>query len=277
MSATEQQALQAADQLARTIPDGSRILMAPDYSGCAMAVVAALIRKGAKNLRLIGAPQLGLQAELLIASGCVSEIETAAISLGELGTAPAFEQARRAGSVRIVESTCPAIHAGLQAAERAVPFAPVRGIIGSDLVATRPDWKIIDNPYPPHDRILIVPAIEADIALFHSPLADAGGNVWIGVRRELMVMAHAAKASIVTADERRGESLLRDQWTAPGTIPSLYIDELAIIEGGGRPLASQGRYTADPAFAARYKAAFKRGEARDFIERWISDAALTDA
>ena len=135
-----------ADRLAGLIPDGARLLLAPDYSGCAMAVIAALIRRQARGLHLIGAPQLGLQAEMLIAAGCVASVETAAISLGEAGTAPAFEQARRDGRVSIRESTCPAIHAGLQAAERAVPFAPVRGIIGSDLVAMRDDWKIIDKP-----------------------------------------------------------------------------------------------------------------------------------
>lgn len=270
-------AIETADRLADQIPDGSSVLIAPDYSGCAMAVVAALIRRGAKDLRLIGAPQMGLQAELLVAANCVASIETAAMSLGEFGTAPAFEAARKAGEITVIESTCPAIHAGLQAAERGVPFAPVRGILGSDLIELRDDWQVIDNPLPPHDPILLVPAINPDVALFHSPLGDGDGNVWIGVRRELMSMAHAAKRSVVSVDQRQAASLLHDQWQAPGTIPALYIDALGEIAGGGRPLGSPGQYAPDPAFIHRYKQAFKAGTHRAVIEQWISDAAPANA
>jgi glutaconate CoA-transferase subunit A len=268
---------EAADQLAVEIPDGASLLLAPDYSGCAMAVIKALIRRQARELSLIGAPQLGLQAELLIAAGCVASVETAAISLGEAGIAPAFEAARRAGGIRIIESTCPAIHAGLQASERHVPFHPLRGVIGVDLLKIRPDWKVIDNPMPPFDPILIVPAIQPDVALFHSPLADAFGNVWVGVRRELMTMAHASKKVLVSAETRQQADLLRDKFQAPGTLPALYVDALEVIEDGGRPRGSEGHYAPDPAFAEAYKAAFKAGETRQFLERWVTDADFAHA
>ena len=63
---------------------------------------------------------------------------------------------------------------------------PLRGILGSDLVRYRPDWRVIDNPFADDDPILVVPAIRPDVALFHAVRADRAGNVWIGVRRELM-------------------------------------------------------------------------------------------
>ena len=50
------------------------------------------------------------------------------------------------GTIRIKDATCPAIHAALQASEKGIPFMPLRGIVGSDLVKYRPDWKVIDNP-----------------------------------------------------------------------------------------------------------------------------------
>jgi glutaconate CoA-transferase, subunit A len=76
------------DDLARRIPDGASLALAPDYSGCALAVVRALIRRGARGLQLIGVPQLGFQADLLIGAGCVASVETAAVTLGEQGAAP---------------------------------------------------------------------------------------------------------------------------------------------------------------------------------------------
>ena len=48
----------AVEDLAAQVADGASVALAPDYSGCAMAVVRALIRRGARGLRLIGVPQL---------------------------------------------------------------------------------------------------------------------------------------------------------------------------------------------------------------------------
>ena len=123
------------------------LALAPDYSGCALAVVRALIRRAPASCELIGVPQLGFQADLLIGAGCVASVESAAVTLGEQGPAPRFVAAVKAGAIEVRDSTCPVIHAGLQAAEKGVPFLPLRGILGSDLVRHRPDWQVIDNPF----------------------------------------------------------------------------------------------------------------------------------
>jgi glutaconate CoA-transferase subunit A len=49
----------------------------PDYSLVAMEVVRALVRRKAKGLRLLGVPQLGLCADLLIGAGCIKAGGTA--------------------------------------------------------------------------------------------------------------------------------------------------------------------------------------------------------
>ncbi|MFO1189583.1 MAG: CoA-transferase [Alphaproteobacteria bacterium] len=238
--------LGSATSLAAAIPDGATVALAPDHSGCALAVVRALVRRKARGLRLIGCPQIGLQADILVGAGCVDTIETAAISLGELGVAPAFDRFYRAGRVRMTESTCPAMHTAMQAAEKGVSFMPVASVIGSDLIAARPDWKVVDNPFG-GGPILLVPAIRPDVALFHAPKADAAGNVWIGVRRELMVMAHASKQTLVTVEEIVPGSLLQDEQAAAGTIPALYITQVAEVKGGARPGGLFGDRKSKPA------------------------------
>jgi len=261
-----------AAALASRIPDGCHLALAPDYSGCSLVTIRELIRRGASNLHLTGLPQLGLQADLLLGAGCVASIETAAISLGDLGIAPAFERARRAGTVRITESTCPAIHAGLTAAEKGISHLPLAGVIGSDLVNLRPDWRIIDDPYGP-GRILLVPAIRPDILLCHAALADPAGNLWIGVRRELMLAAHAARRTLATVEEILGHDLLADDVWAAGSIPSLYVDAIALAPNGAAPVGLRGRYPADRstlrayAEAARTPAGFTR-----FVDAWLADA-----
>ena len=47
------------DSLVDRIPDGASVAVAPDYSGCAMAAVRALIRRGVRSLHLIAVPQAG--------------------------------------------------------------------------------------------------------------------------------------------------------------------------------------------------------------------------
>jgi glutaconate CoA-transferase subunit A len=258
--------------LAASIPNGSHQALAPDYSGCTLVTIRELIRRGARHLHLTGLPQLGFQADLLIGAGCVASLETAAISLGELGIAPAFERARQAGSVRIVESTCPAIHAGLGAAERGLSHLPLAGVIGSDLLGLRPDWQVVDDPFA-EGRTLLVPAIRPDVLLCHAALADRGGNIWIGVRRELMLAAHAARRTVATVEEIVDRDLLADDVWAAGCIPSLYIEAIALAPDGAAPVGLRGRYPADRtvlrayAEAARTPAGFAR-----FLDDWLGDA-----
>lgn len=242
----------SVEQLAARIGDGAKIALPPDYSFCALELVRALIARRVKNLHLVGVPALGFQADQLIGAGCVATVETAAVTLGEYGLAPRFTAAIKAGSLDMRDATCPAIHAGLQAAEKGVPFMPLRGVIGSDVAARRSDWVIGENPFAENDPILLVKAIQPDFAVFHAPLADRSGNVWIGVRRELMLMAHAAKTSLVTAEKIVDEDLLADRKLAAGVIPGLYVGAVAEAERGAWPLGIPGGYGADRAHLARY-------------------------
>jgi glutaconate CoA-transferase subunit A len=255
-----------------TIPDGASIALAPDYSGCAMAAVAALVRLGRRDLHLVGVPSLGLQADWLIGAGAVRSIETAALTLGEAGMPPRAVAAIKAGTLA-KDATCPALHAGLQAAEKGIPFMPLRGILGSDLLAYRDDWKVIDNPFKAGedaDPIVLVPAIRPDFALFHAAVADSEGNVFIGVRRELMLMAHAARRTLVTVEHIEDRDLLRDDATAAGTIPALYVSAIAEAPRGADPVGLAGSYPADAMAVAEYVAAAKADEGfQSWCERHI--------
>jgi len=154
-----------------------------------------------------------------------------------------------------MDATCPAIHAALQAAEKGVPFMPLRGLIGSDLLKVRPDWRVIDNPFESAgDPIVLLPAIRPDIALFHAPMADRAGNVWIGRRRELATMAHAAAKTIVTVERIHDGDLLAKEASASGVLPALYVEAIAVAPCGAWPLPLAGEYARDEAHLAEYAA-----------------------
>src|SRR6478736_6831376 len=193
-----------------------------------MALVHALIRGNACGLRLLGVPVLGLSADLLIGAGCVAEVHSSAVSLGEAGLAPRFSEAAERGEIKVVDYTCPAVHTALQATEKGVPFMPLRGVLGSDLVSAHADWKVMQNPFSDaKDPLLLVAAIVPDVALFHARWADEAGNVWVGRRRELATIAHAARQTYVTVEEFRPGDMLDDELLAPGVISATYVSGIA--------------------------------------------------
>ena len=245
--------LNDVDELAALVPDGAMLALPPEYSFVPMALTRAIIRRGVKDLYILTVPINGLAADMLIGAGCVKTVECAAVSLGEVGPASRFAAAVESGSVKIIDSTCPAIHTGLQATEKGVPFMPLAGIIGSDILKYRDDWKVVDDPLGEgNGRIVLIPAVSPDVAIIHSPLADRDGNVWIGRRRELATIAHASKTLLVTVEKIQDESLLASEATAAGTLPGFYVTALARAEMGAKPLGLVEHYASDTDELATY-------------------------
>jgi glutaconate CoA-transferase subunit A len=262
----------ALESIADAIPDGAKLAIPAHYAGPAMAATRELVRRGARELHLVCVPQSGLQADILIGAGAVRTVETSAVTLGEFGPAPRFTAAVREGSVRVLDATCPAIHAGLQAAQKGLPFMPLRGILGSDLLAHRPDWKVIDNPFAPGDKIVALPAIRPDVALFHAPLADAGGNVFIGRSRELLTMAQAARACCVTVEAIVPGDLIADPDRSGGVLPAIYVSRIAIAKRGAAPHALADSYPMEEAAFARYAELARTREGfRRFLDEWLRE------
>lgn len=255
------------DTLAARIQPGDRLAVPVDYAGVSMAATPAIIARGTGDLHLVCIPTGGMQVDMLIAAGLVASVETSAVSLGEAGGAPSFLRAVKAGEIGIRDATCPAIHAGLLAAQKGVPFLPMRGLIGTDVLANRDDWAMVENPFEAGDHLVAIPAIHPDRALFHAAMADRQGNVWIGRRRELASMAYAARETLVTVERIVEHDLLADEITAAGVLPALYVDAVAEAPGGAWPYGCWGEYGTDADALSRYAAAAKAGG--EALARWL--------
>jgi glutaconate CoA-transferase, subunit A len=246
--------LDSAEEVAARVPDGAMIAVGVDGVGVAMETTRALIRRGVRDLHLVCVPMSGLQADLLIGAGCVATLETSAISFGEYGTPHRFHDALRNRAIAIKDATCPAIYAAVEAGRKGIPFIPLRGLIGSDLMVHRPDWQVIDNPFAANDPVALLPAIRPDYALLHAPYAGRNGNIFIGRRRDLALIAQAARrGALVTVEEIRDDlDLLASEETAAGALPVLYVEAAAIAPLGAWPLGLGDRYEIDEAHFRRY-------------------------
>ena len=263
----------SVQEIAHRIPSGTKLCVAKDESGVSMVVTRELARQareGAlRDLHLITVPVSGIQADILIGAGAVGTLETSAVSLGEYGPAPCFTRAVKARAIRLIDGTCPAIYAGLQAGEKGIPFIPLRGIVESDLMRHRADWQVIDNPFSTmRDPVVLIEAIKPDIALFHAPFADRFGNVFVGRQREVATMAHAARETFVTVERIVDEDLAHHPQMAGSTIPAVYISAIAVAPRGAAPLQLGGEYGIAEAVLARYA---KQAASQAGFEEWLQD------
>ncbi len=241
--------------IAAQIPSGARVIVPKgERDDMPVAVARELIRRGVRDLRLVTLPTCalpvsGMMADMLIGAGCVAEVETSGISLGELGAAPRFGKAVREGRVKVIDATCPALYAAVQAGAKGQPFAALRGLIGSDVERRRDDYKVIDNPFQPGDPVAVLKAINPDVAILHAERADREGNVWIGRNRDLLHAAHASDRTFVTVDRIEDRDFYDDDETVAGVLPSFYVEAIAVAPGAARPLGEGSALDAVRAYA----------------------------
>jgi glutaconate CoA-transferase subunit A len=214
-----------------TIPDAASVALGRPG---AMALVREVVRQGKRDLHLIGVPTGGLAIELLIAAGAARSLETSGVDLGEHGFAPAFTRAVERGALDLRDSTCPALLSAIQAGAAGVSFAPVPGLIGTDVQCRRPDFTIVDDPYRPGQRVVLVPAIVPQFALLHGRRADADGNVVLGIEYDDRLVARAA-AQVIVSVEQLDSGVCTDLAADEQLLPAAYVDHLVLAPADSRP------------------------------------------
>jgi len=130
----------------------------------------------------------------------------------------------------------------------------------------------MDNPFGNNDPIVLLPALKPDVVLFHAPMADRAGNVFVGIQHEFFAMAHAAQKTIVTVEKIYDGDLLHDPLLAAGTLPGFYVEAIAVEPRGAWPLPLPDHYGIDAAHMAEYArlAATPEGFA-DYLQRYVHE------
>jgi glutaconate CoA-transferase subunit A len=115
----------------------------------------------------------------------------------------------------------------LQAGASGIAWTPVPGLLGSDLLRVRPDFRAIDDPLEPGRRVVLVPALTPEFALLQGRRADPRGNVVIGTAFDDRLLAQAARTVIgCVAEVREGaaDRLHGDEQV----LPAAYVDVLTV-------------------------------------------------
>jgi glutaconate CoA-transferase subunit A len=134
-----------------------------------------------------------------------------------------------------------------------VPYVPVIGLVGTDLLERRDDMVVAPDPFGEGKATVVAKAMRPDVAVFHVDKADLLGNVSCGYHAEAVILAEASRHVIVTAEEVV-DRVTEDE--AVGTfIPSILVDTVAYAPFGGHPGGFAGRYAPDGAAMREYVAA----------------------
>jgi len=163
-------------------------------------------------------------------------------------------------------------HAGMAnryaAGAAKLPFAAMRGYLGTDLIAhTR--VEPIACPFT-GEQLVAVPALNPDVAIVHAQEADRDGNVQLwgipGVQKEAVL---AAARSLVTV-----ERIVERLEPRPGgvVIPGWEIDRVVEAPGGSQPSYSLGITERDNDFYVEWdRLSRDRDEFRAWMEEHVMD------
>ncbi|MHA1805394.1 MAG: CoA transferase subunit A, partial [Promethearchaeota archaeon] len=140
-----------------------------------LGICREIIRQGIKDLTVctfVG----GIEIDMLIAAGCVSEIRACFVGMEIFGMAPNYRKAVESGTIKVREESEASIALGLKCSYLKVPFMPLKGIIGTDFPKVRNDIKQFEDPLGSGTQLMALPKIDLDVAILHVPHADINGN-----------------------------------------------------------------------------------------------------
>lgn len=200
-------------EAASLIEDGTRIhIGGMSVHNHPMAFVYELIRKGVKDLTIVGHVSAD-DVDILVGAGCVKRIEISYVGLEEFGLAPNFRRAVERGEIELAEYSEPVCFERFECSARGQSFFPTHEMLGTDLPKYNPDIMEMLSPFD--GRLChIVPAAEPEWVVIHAPMADKYGNVLYFENRQLpsnldLVATRTTRNVIVTVEEVVDSNLVR--------------------------------------------------------------------
>ena len=244
------------------VQDGDYLLYECNYlQRGPSSLIREVIRQKKKEL-WVGAKFTWVTAALLVGAGCVSKLDVGFFLFG-----PTVEQAIREGRVKAYEYSNVVMTNRIMAGAMGLPFLPTRSLGGTDNFA-HSGAKLIEDPYT-GEPIVVVPALNPDVALIHVHQADVFGNARIfgtGISHQEAAMA-SKKVIISTEEIIETDEIRRDP--ARTTIPYYVVDAVVHTPFGAYPGEMQGRYASDIPHVIEVVASTLRGLIPQYLDKWV--------
>ena len=168
------------DEAATLVNNGDHVAI----GGCTMsrtpmAMIWALIRAGKRDL-VASRSIMSSEGDLLFASGISRHVITSWFSQGIVwGVSKVMRHYVESGTARFDEWSHMSIGLRYRAGAMGVPFMPTRSMMGSGVgELRRSETQDITCPFT-GDSLVLLPALNPDVAIIHVQRADAYGNAQI--------------------------------------------------------------------------------------------------
>lgn len=260
------------EAVSRFIKDGDTVYYGGFQIMVPMALTHEIIRQKKRDLTTIESSTDVGGLDILVGAGCVKEIHSAWIMNWYVKAPYAIRRAFQSKATKRFDVSNFAATSALIAGFMGVPFLPVRGNIGTDMLKNNPtDLTVVKDPFT-GEEITVVRAWRADVAVIHAQVADRLGNVMSwgtrGVTDEFGAMG-AKRGVIVTAEEIVEPEMIRadpDRTVVP------YFKTLAVVKApwGAHPSACRGYYGLDIRFS-QYQGKYERNAELlpKFLDEWV--------
>jgi glutaconate CoA-transferase subunit A len=230
------------EEAAAFVRDGDTVgIGGSTMSRTPMGMIWTLIRAGRKQLTCARSI-VSSDGDLLFGSGACDHMVTSWFSQGILwGVSKVMRHHVETGKARYDEWSHMAMGMRLRAGAMGVPFMPIRSMLGSDVRKQRPEPIEIDCPFT-GEKLLLVPALNPDVALIHVQRCDSYGNAQIdGLQFMDIDLAMAANRVILTTERIVSNDQIR---RAPDQtkIPFFAVDAVVELPFGCAPHECYGVY-----------------------------------
>src|SRR5512134_1621320 len=261
-----------SDAIAASVSDGDVLYAAGFTHLIPFAAGHEIIRQGRKNLTLARATP-DLIYDQMVAAGCAKKVIFSYMGNPGVGSLRIVRSAIERGELEWEEYSHFGMITRLQAGASGLPFLPMKQTGATDLEEVNPNIKRIPDPYGGKD-IIVVPALNPDVAIVHVQRADADGNAHLwGIIGEQKEAAFAARKVILTAEEIVDEAVIRSDPNRT-MIPGIIVDAVCHVPYSCHPSYAQGYYDRDNQFYIEWDKISESPEAvRSWLDEWVYGVA----
>jgi glutaconate CoA-transferase subunit A len=257
-----------SEAIARHVIDGDVIYAAGFTHLIPFAAGHEIIRQGKKDLTLARATP-DLIYDQMVAAGCAKKVIFSYMGNPGVGSLRLVRSAIEQGKLEWEEYSHFGMITRLQAGASGLPFLPMNQTGAVDLESSNPNIKRIPDPYGGKD-VIVVPALNPDVAIVHVQRADANGNAHLwGIIGEQKEAAFAARKVILTAEQIVDEAVIRSDPNRT-MIPGIVVSAVCHVPFACHPSYAQGYYDRDNEFYLAWDKVSESAEAtRQYLEEWV--------
>jgi glutaconate CoA-transferase subunit A len=257
-----------SEAIANLVHDGDTIYAAGFTHLIPFAAGHEIIRQRKRDLVLARATP-DLIYDQMTAAGCARKVIFSYMGNPGVGSLRLVRAEIEAGRLEWEEYSHFGMISRLQAGAAGLPFMPMNQTGAADLETANPSIRRVADPYGGRD-VVVVPALNPDVAIVHVQRADAEGNAHIwGIIGEQKEAAFASKRVIITAEEIVDAAVIRSDPNRT-LIPGFIVDAVCHVPYCAHPSYTQGYYDRDNAFYLEWdKISSDPAAAQKWLEEWV--------